>query len=68
MYNNVFNLMNKKELIYKYQFGCRQKHSPHQAIISLVDKITKNLDSGDIVIGFFLGFEKTFNTVNHKIL
>ena len=54
MYNNVFNLMNEKELIYKYRFVFCQKHSTQQAIITLVDKITKSLDSGDIVIGFFL--------------
>ena len=52
MYNNVFNFMNEKELIYKYQFCFRQKHSTQQAIIYLVDKITKILDSGEIVIGF----------------
>ena len=45
--------MKERELIYKYQFGFRQKHSTQQAIISLVDKITKSLDSEDIVIGFF---------------
>ena len=54
MYNNVFNFMNQKELIYRYQFGFRQKHSTQQAIVTLVDKITKSLDSGDIVIGVFL--------------
>ena len=54
MYNNVFNVMNEKELIYKYQFGFRQNHSTQQAIITLVDNITKSLDSGDIVIGVFL--------------
>ena len=54
MYNNVFNFMNEKELIYKYQFGFRQKHSTQQAIITLVDKITKSLDSGDIIIELFL--------------
>ena len=53
MYNNVFNVMNEKELIYKYQFGFRKKHSTQQAIITLFDKITKSLDSGDIVIGVF---------------
>ena len=69
MYNTVFNFMNEKGLIYKYQFGFRQKHSTQQAIISLVDKITKSLDSGDIIIGvcFYL-MKKTFDTVNHKIL
>ena len=53
MYNNVFNFMNEKELIYKYLFGFLPKHSTQHAIISLVDKITKSLDSGDIVIGFY---------------
>ena len=40
--------MNEKELIKKYQFGFRQKHSTQQAIIIIVDKITKSFDSGDI--------------------
>ena len=66
MHNNVFNFMNEKELIYKYQFCFCQKHSTQQAIITLVDKITKSLDSGDIVIGVFLDI--TFDTLNHKIL
>ena len=34
-------------------FDFRQKHSAQQVIITLVDKITKILDSGDIVIGGF---------------
>ena len=50
--------MNEKELIYKCKFGFRQKHSTQQAIISLVDKITKSLDSGDIVIGVCLDLKK----------
>ena len=53
MYNNVFNFMYEKELIYKYRFGFCQTHSTQQAMITLVDKITKSLDSGDIVIGIF---------------
>ena len=63
MYNNVFNFMNEKELIHKYQFGFRQKTLNTQAIITLVDKITKSLDSGDIVIGVFLDLKKAFDTV-----
>ena len=52
MYNNVFEFMKEKELIYKYQLSFRRKkHSTQQAIISLVDKITNGLDSGDMVIG-----------------
>ena len=46
----------------------RQKHSTQQAIITLVDKITKSLDSGDIVYRSFFRLKKAFDTVNHKIL
>ena len=34
--NVFFNFMNEEELIYKYQFGFRQKHSTQQAIKTLV--------------------------------
>ena len=54
----IIIIMNEKELIYKYQFGFRQKQSTQQAIISLVDKITKSLDTRNIVIGVYFGFEK----------
>ena len=29
MYTNVFNFMNEKELIYKYQFGFSKKNTQH---------------------------------------
>ena len=54
MYNHVVEFMDKHNIIYKYQFGVRQKHSTQQAIISLVNKITSCIDSGDLMIGVFL--------------
>ena len=54
MYNYVINLMDKNNTTYKYQFGFRKNHSSQHASISLVDKITSSLDSGDIIIGVFL--------------
>ena len=33
-------------------------HSTQHAIITLVDRITSSLDSGDLVIGVFSRFEK----------
>ena len=44
-----------------------KKHSTQQAIISLVDKITKSLDSGDIVNGVFF-LKKAFDTVITRFL
>ena len=68
IYNYVVHFMDKNDTIYKYQFGFRKKHSTQQAIITLVDKITSSLDSGDIIIGVFLDLKKAFDTVNHHIL
>ena len=54
--------------MYKHQFGFRVKHSTQRAINSLVEKITRSCDTGDIVIGVFLDLKKTFVTVLHDIL
>ena len=68
MYNYVINFMDKNNTTYKYKFGFRKNHSTQHAIITLVDKITSSLDSGDIIIGVFLDFLKAFDTVIHQIL
>ena len=51
MYNNVVNFMDKNNTFFKYQFGFRKSHSTQHAIITLVDKTTSSLDSGDLIIG-----------------
>ena len=70
MYNHIVNFMDTHEVLYKYQFGFRSDHSTQQAIITLVNRITKCLDSecNDIVIGIFLDLKKAFDTVDHTIL
>ena len=68
MYNIVNNFLYKNDIIYKYQFGFRKIHSTQHAIITLVDRITTSLDSGDLVIGIFLDLKKEFDIVDHQIL
>ena len=68
MYDRLTKLLDKYNVVYQNQFGFRHGHSTHHALITLVDKITKSLDNGDIVIGVFLDLKKAFDTVNHKIL
>ena len=36
--------------------------------MTLVGKITKSLENGELVIGIFWDFSKAFDTVNHDIL
>ena len=56
--------MNKNYVLYEQQFGFKQKHSTQQAIIILVDKITKSLDAVDIVIYVSLDLKRAFDTVD----
>ena len=68
MYNRLISFINKFKLLYIFQFGFRLDHSPDQALIYLVDKISNALENGEYVIGLFLDFSKAFDTVNHDIL
>ena len=45
-----------------------QGRSKQQAIITLVDKITKSQDIGDIVITLLTNLKKAFDTIDHQIL
>ena len=62
--------MDTHHVLYKYQFGFRFFHSTKQAIITLVNRMTKCLDSecNDIEIGIFLDLKKAFDTIDHTIL
>ena len=59
-YKYLINFIDKHNILYKYQFGFRKSHSTNHAIILLVDKINNALDSGNVLIGVFLGLKKSF--------
>ena len=43
-------------------------NSTNHAIITLVERISKALDTGKIIVGVFLDLRKAFDTVNHDKL
>ena len=43
-------------------------HSTFMGLITLLDNFRNALDRGNCTVGTFLGFQKAFDTVNHKIL
>ena len=67
MFNRFLARINANNLLYIFQFGFRNKHSPNLAMIYLIGKISNALQNGDLVLGWFLDFSKAFDTVDHDI-
>ena len=66
--NHVLNFLDQHAILYDHQFGVRRGHSTSHAIISLVEKVSRSLDTGKIVDGVILDLKKAFDTVDHPIL
>ena len=68
VYNKTLNFISDNNIFYDQQYGFRKGRSTQQAIITLVDKITKSQDIGDIMITLLLDLKKAFDTIDHRIL
>ena len=68
MYSRSIKFIEKQNVLYDKQFGFRSHHSTEHAILSIVVKIQKAIEENNFSTGPFLGFKKTFDTVNHEIL
>ena len=51
IYNHLMQYINSNDILYDKQFGFRKGHSTSHAIITLVEKVSKALDTGKIVVG-----------------
>ena len=52
--NHLFNFIESNNILYDNQFGFRKNHSTPHAIITLVERVSKALDTGKIVVGVYL--------------
>jgi len=68
VHDQLYSFLEKKEILYKYQFGFRKNFSTEQAILEVTDKLKEAIDKKKISCGVFLDLSKAFDTVNHKIL
>jgi hypothetical protein len=68
VYKRLINFFDKFNIIYKYQFGFRKRHSTSLALIETIDTIYECLDNHEHVIGIYFDLQKAFDTVNHSIL
>ena len=67
-YKRLSSFISKQKLLYDLQFGFREAHSTHMAVLKLLDNVIDSLDRGEYSAAIFLDFSKAFDTVNHSIL
>ena len=68
MHSRLSSFLERNKILLNNQFGFRKHHSAYMALMILLDKIVKALESGDYVIGIYLDFSKAFDTVDHGTL
>ena len=68
MYSRLICFIDKHKILSPAQYGFRKNHSTQHAIIDIVDKICKNMESKKFTCGIFIDLKKAFDTVDHSIL
>ena len=68
MFTRAISFLGRYNIICSRQFGFHKFHSTTHALITIVEKIRPCIDNGKVAVGVFVDLQKSFNTVNHKIL
>ena len=68
MFSRVTCFLEANNVIYPRQFGFRKSYSTTHALISMIERLRKCLDDGNVAVGVFIDLQKAFDTVDHKIL
>ena len=64
MYHRLKPFLGKNDILFKSQYGPREKNSTQHAIIDIVNAIQNNIDQIFFTCGIFLGLKKAFDTVD----
>ena len=68
MYHRLNSFLDKNNVLFKAQYGFREKHSTQHAILDTVNIIQNNMDLKLFTCGIFIDLKKAFNTVDHATL
>ena len=68
MYNQLDSYITKLQILKPNQYGFRNNHSTHLAIIDMCKNVSKSLYNGQTVLGIFIDLSKAFDIINNNIL
>ena len=68
MYNRLIKYFEKSSTIFYQQFGICSSHSTGHALLLLIDKIQKAIDSKTCSCGIFRDWCKAFDSGDHHVL
>ena len=68
MYHRLKSFLDNNNVLFKAQYGFREKHSTQQAILDTVNIIQNNMDLKLFTCGIFIDLKKAFDTVDRAIL
>ena len=68
MYKRIIGVLNCTKSLYKKQYGFQKHFATAHLIISLIEHVEKELDNKLSVCGIFIDLQKSFDTVDHKLL
>ena len=68
IFYQLFDYMCENNLLTIEQFGFRRGHSTELAAIQLVDRLTKQMDLGNVPTNIYIDLSKAFDTLDHSIL
>ena len=64
----LYDFLEEHDILFKNQFGFRNRSSTAHSLIEITESIKESIDKGNFGCGIFIDLKKAFDTVNHKIL
>lgn len=68
VYKQVYEYVNSKNILYKFQSGYRSGYSTQTALVKVTDDLRKAIDERKLTVLMLLDFSRAFDCVNHKLL
>ena len=68
IYVRLKTFLDRNNFFYRNQYGFREKHNVQQAVVKVINFVSKALNDNQIAVGIFLDISKAFDTVDRKIL